>query len=143
MFDRDLTPTLDEEEEETDEEEEEEEEEAPEAAPADGLQTPSGLATPSGMASVVSTVAAGLETPDFLELRKTTTAPVRDESGNRQLYSVLPEKQTSVRGLMGSERGYDISGVSGAAVPVLKEDRGTKVTCFFCTYAYAFSVTSN
>jgi hypothetical protein len=49
------------------------------------------------MASVVSTVAAGLETPDFLELRKTTTAPVRDEGGNRQLYSVLPEKQTSVR----------------------------------------------
>ena len=79
------------------------------------------------MASVVSTVAAGLETPDFLELRKTTTAPVRDESGNRQLYSVLPEKQTSVRGLMGSERGYDISGVSGASVPVLREERGTKV----------------
>ena len=79
------------------------------------------------MASVVSTVAAGLETPDFLELRKTTTAPVRDEGGNRQLYSVLPEKHTSVRGLMGSERGYDISGVSGASVPVLKEERGTKV----------------
>lgn len=79
------------------------------------------------MASVVSTVAAGLETPDFLELRKTTTAPVRDESGNRQLYSVIPEKQTSVRGLMGSERGYDVSGVSGASVPVLKEERGTKV----------------
>jgi splicing factor 3B subunit 2 len=120
-----LEPEEDEEEEESDEEEEEEEEEA-EAAPADGLQTPSGLATPSGMASVVSTVAAGLETPDFLELRKTTTAPVRDESGNRQLYSVLPEKQTSVRGLMGSERGYDVSGVSGATVPVLKEERGTK-----------------
>ncbi|KAH9048649.1 DUF382-domain-containing protein [Lactarius deliciosus] len=121
-----LEPEEDEEEEESDEEEEEEEEEAAEAAPTDGLQTPSGLATPSGMASVVSTVAAGLETPDFLELRKTTTAPVRDETGSRQLYSVIPEKQTSVRGLMGSERGYDISGVSGASVPVLKEERGTK-----------------
>ncbi|KAF8261265.1 DUF382-domain-containing protein [Lactarius quietus] len=121
-----LEPEEDEEEEESDEEEEEEEEEATEAAPTDGMQTPSGLATPSGMASVVSTVAAGLETPDFLELRKTTTAPVRDESGNRQLYSVLPEKQTSVRGLMGSERGYDVSGVSGATVPVLREERGTK-----------------
>lgn len=121
-----LEPEEDEEEEESDEEEEEEEEEAAEAAPADGLQTPSGLATPSGMASVVSTVAAGLETPDFLELRKTTTAPARDESGSRQLYSVLPEKQASVRGLMGSERGYDVSGVSGASVPVLKEERGTK-----------------
>jgi len=79
------------------------------------------------MASVVSTVAAGLETPDFLELRKTTAAPVRDEGGNRQLYSVLPEKQTSVRGLMGSERGYDISGVVAASVPVLGDERGTKV----------------
>ncbi|KAI0289800.1 hypothetical protein BC826DRAFT_1029522 [Russula brevipes] len=107
-----IEPEEDEEEEESDEEEEEEEEEETmEAAPADGLQTPSGLATPSGMASVVSTVAAGLETPDFLD---------------RQLYSVLPEKHTSVRGLMGSERGYDISGVVGSSVPVLGEDRGTK-----------------
>lgn len=80
------------------------------------------------MASVVSTVAAGLETPDFLELRKTSTASVRDDGGNRQLYSVLPEKQTSVRGLMGSERGYDISGVAGASVPVLGEERGNKVS---------------
>ncbi|KAF8484216.1 hypothetical protein F5888DRAFT_1797051 [Russula emetica] len=96
-----LEPEEDEEEEESDEEDEEEEEEATDAAPADGLQTPSGLATPSGMASVVSTVAAGLETPDFLELRKTSTAPVRDEGGNRQLYSVLPEKQT----VLGEERG--------------------------------------
>ena len=118
---------IDEEEEESDDEDEEEEEEATDAAPVDGLQTPSGLATPSGMASVVSTVAAGLETPDFLELRKTSTAPVRDEGGNRQLYSVLPEKQTGVRGLMGSERGYDVGGVVGASVPVLGEERGNKV----------------
>ncbi|KAH9989984.1 hypothetical protein BJV77DRAFT_645816 [Russula vinacea] len=123
-----LEPEEDEEEEESDEEDEEEDEEATEATPADGLQTPSGLATPSGMASVVSTVAAGLETPDFLELRKTSTASVRDDGGNRQLYSVLPEKQTSVRGLMGSERGYDISGVAGASVPVLGEERGNKVS---------------
>jgi splicing factor 3B subunit 2 len=79
------------------------------------------------MASVVSTVAAGLETPDFLELRKTSAAPARDEIGSRQLYSVLPEKQTSVRGLMGSERGYEVSGVVGASVPVLGEERETKV----------------
>lgn len=121
-----LEPEEDEEEEESDEEDEEEEEDATDAAPADGLQTPSGLATPSGMASVVSTVAAGLETPDFLELRKTSTVPVRDEGGNRQLYSVLPEKQTGVRGLMGSERGYDVGGAVGASVPVLGEERGNK-----------------
>ena len=78
-----------------------------------------------GMASVVSTVASGLETPDFLELRKTTMAPARDERGNQQLYSVLPEKQTSVRRFMGSERGYDVSSVFGASV--LKQERGTKV----------------
>ncbi|KAH9980808.1 DUF382-domain-containing protein [Lactifluus volemus] len=120
-----LEPEEDEEEEESDEEEEEEEEEPAEVAPVDGLQTPSGLATPSGMASVVSTVAAGLETPDFLELRK-TAAPTRDENGSRQLYSVLPEKQTSVRGFMGSERGYDVTGVVGPSVPVLGEERGTK-----------------
>jgi splicing factor 3B subunit 2 len=121
---------LDEEEEESDEEEEEEEEEPAEVAPVDGLQTPSGLVTPSGMASVVSTVAAGLETPDFLELRK-TAAPTRDENGSRQLYSVLPEKQTSVRGFMGSERGYDVTGVVGPSVPVLGEERGTKVGAYF------------
>ena len=102
---------------------------------ADSLQTPSGLATPSGMASVVSTVAAGLETPDFLELWKTSAAPAQDEGGNRQLYSVLPEKQMNVRGIMGSKRGYDIdiSGVVGASVPVLGDECGTKVRSYHTT----------
>ncbi|EIW74022.1 DUF382-domain-containing protein [Coniophora puteana RWD-64-598 SS2] len=117
-----------EEEEEEGESEEEEEEEETEVAPADGMQTPSGLETPSGMASVVSTVAGGLETPDFLELRKNAPASRETpaETGPRSLYHVVPEKQTSVRGLMGSERGYDVSGVSGAPIPVLGEERGTK-----------------
>ena len=115
-----------EEEEEEDEEEEEEEEEA-EPAPADGTQTPSGLETPSGLTSVVSTVAGGLETPDFLELRKERISEVSEPTGPRSLYQVVPEKQTSVRGLMGSERGYDISAVSGPAIPVLGDERGTKV----------------
>ncbi|KAI9574157.1 hypothetical protein HD554DRAFT_2044895 [Boletus coccyginus] len=120
-----------EEEEEEEEESESEAEEAPEAAaPADGLQTPSGLETPSGLTSVVSTVAGGLETPDFLELRKTAPSREREEdTGPRSLYQVVPEKQTSVRGLMGSERGYDvaaIAGASGAPIPVLGDERGTK-----------------
>ncbi|KAL1761329.1 hypothetical protein FB107DRAFT_255170 [Schizophyllum commune] len=117
----------DEEEEEDESEEEEEEEEA--AAPMDGIQTPSGLETPSGMASVVSSVPGGLETPDFLELRKNTGRPaVADavETGPRSLYQVVPEKQTNVRGLMGSERGYDVSAVAGAAIPVLGDERGQK-----------------
>jgi splicing factor 3B subunit 2 len=118
-----------EEEDESEEEEEEEEEEMEAPTPADGMQTPSGLETPSGMASVVSTVPGGMETPDFLELRKTSTraAPSADD-GPRSLYQVVPERQTSVRGLMGSERGYDVSGLSGtnASVPVLGEERGSK-----------------
>lgn len=97
-------------------------------APADGLQTPSGLETPSGMTSVVSTVAGGLETPDFLELRKgRTVSEAAESSGPRSLYQVVPEKQTNVRGLMGSERGYDVSAVAGAPIPVLGDERGTKV----------------
>lgn len=118
--------STEEEEEEESEEESDEEESAP--APADGLQTPSGLETPSGMTSVVSTVAGGLETPDFLELRKGRTVSEAAESyGPRSLYQVVPEKQTNVRGLMGSERGYDVSAVAGAPIPVLGDERGTKV----------------
>ncbi|KAF8125954.1 DUF382-domain-containing protein [Boletus edulis] len=117
-----------EEEEEEEEESESEAEEAPEAAaPTDGLQTPSGLETPSGLTSVVSTVAGGLETPDFLELRKSAPSREREEdTGPRSLYQVVPEKQTSVRGLMGSERGYDVAAVAGAPIPVLGDERGTK-----------------
>ena len=94
------------------------------------MQTPSGMETPSGMASVVSTVAGGLETPDFLELRKNTAKAQADssESGPRSLYQVVPERETSVRGLMGSERAYDVAAVSGASsVPVLGDERGKKV----------------
>jgi len=115
-----------EEDEEESEDEEEDEEEATETAPSDGLQTPSGVETPSGMTSVVSTVAGGLETPDFLELRKTTSSRDTADSGPRSLYQVVPEKQTSIRGLMGSERGYDVSAVSQPSVPVLGDERGTK-----------------
>jgi len=80
------------------------------------------------MASVVSTVAGGLETPDFLELRKGRTVSEAMESGTgpRSLYQVVPEKQTSVRGLMGSDRAYDVGAVAGAPIPVLGDERGTK-----------------
>lgn len=117
------------------ESESEEEEEEPEPAPAEGLQTPSGLETPSGMASVVSTIAGGLETPDFLELRKNARAPSEvSDASPRSLYQVVPEKQMSVRGLMGSDRAYDVGAVTsgGGAIPVLGDERGTKVrrSCF-------------
>ncbi|KAJ7449551.1 DUF382-domain-containing protein [Mycena latifolia] len=120
-----LEPEEEEDEDESSAEGSDSEDETP--APADGLQTPSGLETPSGMTSVVSTVAGGLETPDFLELRKGRAASEAYDAGPRSLYQVVPEKQTSVRGLMGSERGYDVSAVaSHANIPVLGDERSTK-----------------
>lgn len=120
-----------EEEESEDSESESEEEDVAEPMAQDGLQTPSGLETPSGMASVVSTVAGGLETPDFLELRKNAGRAQSEvsDTGPRSLYQVVPEKQTTIRGLMGSDRGYDVSAVSGGsgAIPVLGDERGNKV----------------
>ncbi|TFK19161.1 DUF382-domain-containing protein [Coprinopsis marcescibilis] len=122
-----LEPEQEEEEESSEEEESDEEMGEAGPAPSDGLQTPSGLETPSGLTSVVSTVAGGLETPDFLELRKgrEVVEHVDSSAGPRSLYHVVPEKQTNVRGLMGSERGYDLSAAGGAAgnVPVLGDER--------------------
>ncbi|CAO1620507.1 unnamed protein product [Sympodiomycopsis kandeliae] len=122
-----------EEEEESEEEEEEPEEEEEEPAaigndgPADGLETPGGLA------SVTSTVPGGLETPDFLELRKqgrggtSTPHDVRPESSsNRSLYQVIPERQAAMQGFMGSERGYDLPSNSVPVLGTESESRGTK-----------------
>lgn len=122
------------EEESEEEEEEEEEEEAEKPAanvPADGLETPSGLATPSGYHSVVSTVPGGLETPDFMDLRKNTKAQAEDvPSGPKELYQVIPERETTSRGLMGSSTAYDIGAVGkGSGLAVLGgEDSGRKVS---------------
>ncbi|WVR00211.1 hypothetical protein IAU59_007353 [Kwoniella sp. CBS 9459] len=119
------------EEEESDEEEEEDEDEGPGGpstghAPADGLETPSGLATPSGYNSVVSTVPGGLETPDFMELRKNTRAESEDvPSGPRELYQVIPERETTSRGFMGSSTAYDVGAIGRAGGPaVLGVDDG-------------------
>ncbi|WVO21572.1 uncharacterized protein IAS62_002881 [Cryptococcus decagattii] len=126
---------VEEESEEESEEEEEEEEEEKEAekpagnVPADGLETPSGLATPSGYNSVVSTVPGGLETPDFMDLRKNTRAQAEDvPSRPKELYQVIPERETTSRGIMGSSTAYDIGGASkGSGLAVLgAEDNGRK-----------------
>ncbi|GAA5913443.1 U2 snRNP complex subunit CUS1 [Sporobolomyces salmoneus] len=137
-----LEPEVEESEEE---EESDEESDGEEPSYGDGLATPAnGLATPSGLESVASTVPGGLETPDFLELRKrreTTNATQEEEaeeedSGPKELYQVLPEKESRMRGFMGSDRTYDVSALSrgggggaggGAKAPVLgQEERGTK-----------------
>ncbi|KAK4047787.1 hypothetical protein OIV83_005129 [Microbotryomycetes sp. JL201] len=114
------------------EEESEAEEDAQEDAsagqqvPSDGSQTPSGLETPSGLASVTSTVPGGLDTPAFLDLRKQRES-TEAEDGPRSLYQVIPERDSRIRGLMGSDRVYDMSVVAGGGAPVLGQDeRGTK-----------------
>jgi len=96
-------------------------------APAGGLETPSGMATPSGMHSVTSTVPAGLETPAFAELRKKSRqdSEAPGPSQPRDLYQVIPERESTSRGFMGSSTAYDMSGpgILGA------EDLGKKVSC--------------
>jgi hypothetical protein len=60
-------------------------------------------------------------------LRKRREETEVDE-GPKSLYQVLPEKESRMRGFMGSDRVYDVSGLSQpAAPPVLgQEERGTK-----------------
>ncbi|KAL7411440.1 hypothetical protein BDY24DRAFT_395876 [Mrakia frigida] len=122
----------DEDEEESDEESEQGEELFPSSAPpADGLETP------SGTQSIVSTVPGGLETPEFLDIRKERelssragTESVESSAGPaapKQLYQVIEERQTNVKGFMGSERGYDVHGAGNVGPRVLgQEERGTK-----------------
>lgn len=127
-----LEPELEDSEEEEEEEEDEDDDDSARQRHADGLQTPSsiagGMETPSGFASVASTVPGGLETPDFLELRKRreTTTDYSDAGGPpKELYQVLPEHRTSVRGTLGSERGYDTRNVGTSNLPILGvDDRG-------------------
>ncbi|KAA0186151.1 Splicing factor 3B subunit 2 [Fasciolopsis buskii] len=85
-----------------------------------GLVTPAGgLITPSG----ISSVGAGLETPQStIELRKKTIEEAMEDSTglvtpSAQLYRVLPERETGLQqaALMGSNKLYDVSGITGAA----------------------------
>jgi splicing factor 3B subunit 2 len=98
--------------------------------PAGGLETPSGMATPSGMHSVTSTVPAGLETPAFAELRKNrrqdSEAPAPGPSVPRDLYQVIPERETTSKGFMGSSSAYDMSSVGAGVLGA--EDLGKKVS---------------
>ena len=72
--------------------------------------------TPSGISTTVS---AGLETPDMIELRKRKTQIESDmESMGGEtpaLYKILPEKAASVgTSMMGSSKVYDISAAKKA-----------------------------
>ncbi|UZJ57452.1 hypothetical protein CBS101457_006772 [Exobasidium rhododendri] len=129
-----------EEEDETDEEDgneerDEEEIQAGIETPLDGLRTPGGFETPGGMQSVASTVPGGLETPDFLELRKGARGNGGQEYGGapKQLYHVVPERESSGgQGFLASDHGYDLAslakGSAGNGPRLLDggEERGVK-----------------
>ncbi|KAI7858546.1 hypothetical protein BDC45DRAFT_457485 [Circinella umbellata] len=123
---KNLWGELESEEEYEEEEEEEEEEESDEEKGEEEEETQGdvqeGLATPSGMTSVAS----GLETPDFIELRKEVRRTEEEDEGQpRQLYQVLPEVQKNITGYMGSQHGYDMSTVEqkGDEAPAVRSSK--------------------
>ncbi|XP_034019868.1 LOW QUALITY PROTEIN: splicing factor 3B subunit 2 [Thalassophryne amazonica] len=90
--------------------EEEEEEESDEEKPDEtGFFTPadSGLITPGGFSSVP----AGMETPELIELRKKKIEEAMDGNDTPQLFTVLPERRTGPVGaaMMASTHIYDMS----------------------------------
>jgi len=116
-IDHTLWGEMDSESEEEESSDEEEEEEEDEAGDGSGLQTPvvdAGLATPSGTTSV----GAGLETPDNLELRKRRIEADMEGGETPSLpYQILPEKRNERIGasMMGSTHTYDLGKRTGKA----------------------------
>jgi len=114
-IDHTLWGEMDSESEEEESSDEEEEEEEDEAGDGSGLQTPvvdAGLATPSGTTSV----GAGLETPDNLELRKRRIEADMEGGETPSLpYQILPEKRNERIGatMMGSTHTYDLGKRTG------------------------------
>eukprot|EP00053_Salpingoeca_punica_P016778 m.159603 g.159603 ORF g.159603 m.159603 type:complete len:665 (-) comp17043_c1_seq1:136-2130(-) len=91
--------------------EEEESEEEGEEEEDDGLETPGGAVseTPSGLSST----SKGMETPDAIELRKRRIEDDMDETEERPLYHVVPEKASSVgSAMMGSSHVYDLKNMT-------------------------------
>lgn len=100
---------LESESEESSEEEEEDGEDLGNQQDETGLVTPvEGLVTPSGLTSVP----AGMETPENIELRKKKIEAEMEDNETPVLYQVLPEKRTDRIGasMMGSTHVYDIGG---------------------------------
>lgn len=105
--DRTIWGELESESEEESEEEEEEEEEG-EKEDETGLVTPAeGLITPSGITSIP----AGMETPEIIELRKRKIESEMEGSETPVLYQVLPEKRLDRVGgaMMASTHIYDMT----------------------------------
>jgi len=109
---------------ESESESEEESEDEDEEEDPTGIVTPgdAGLITPSGLSSV----GAGLETPDMIELRKRKEIEDAMETGGETpaLFTVLSEKRAAVgAAMMGSSHTYDI----GLATPK-KAGEGVEIT---------------
>ncbi|KAM7351698.1 splicing factor 3b subunit 2 [Cochliomyia hominivorax] len=105
---------LESESEESSEEEEEEGEDMANPVDESGLVTPAeGLVTPSGLTSVP----AGMETPENIELRKKKIEQEMEDNETPVLYHVLPEKRTDRIGasMMGSTHVYDVGSVKQTA----------------------------
>uniref|UniRef100_A0A1B0G9K8 PSP proline-rich domain-containing protein n=1 Tax=Glossina morsitans morsitans TaxID=37546 RepID=A0A1B0G9K8_GLOMM len=117
---------LESESEESSEEEEEDGEDMTNQPDESGLVTPAeGLVTPSGLTSVP----AGMETPENIELRKKKIEQEMEDNETPVLYHVLPEKRTDRVGasMMGSTHVYDVAGVkqTAARTAITTEREGT------------------
>ncbi|XP_066253699.1 splicing factor 3B subunit 2 [Euwallacea similis] len=115
--DKTLWGELESESEEESEEEEEEEETEAQAVDESGLVTPAeGLVTPSGITSIP----AGMETPEAIELRKKKIENEMENNEAPALYHVIPEKRNERIGnaMMASTHVYDIASMGAAQNPV-------------------------
>ncbi|CAB0043719.1 unnamed protein product [Trichogramma brassicae] len=114
---------------EEDEDDEDEDNEEEDKEDTTGLVTPGaeGLVTPSGITSIP----AGLETPETIELRKRKIESEMEGGDTPALYTVLHEKRTEGLGnsMMGSTHVYDMTGAGGQAPPsVIAARRGATST---------------
>ncbi|KAK9694973.1 psp [Popillia japonica] len=121
--DRTLWGELESESEEESEEEEEEEEKDKQQVDETGLVTPAeGLVTPSGLTSIP----AGMETPETIELRKKKIEAEMEGGETPALFHVIPEKRNERIGgaMMASSHVYDMTGVGAPPPAVISARRG-------------------
>ncbi|KAB0796139.1 hypothetical protein PPYR_10200 [Photinus pyralis] len=108
-------------EEESEEEEEDDDKDKPGLTDETGLITPAeGLVTPSGLTSIP----AGMETPEAIELRKKKIESEMEGGETPVLYHILPEKRNERLGaaMMASAHVYDMTGLG--APPPMTSKRG-------------------
>ncbi|KAF5280867.1 hypothetical protein FQR65_LT03016 [Abscondita terminalis] len=110
-------------EEESEEEDDDDDKDKQGLADETGLITPAeGLVTPSGLTSIP----AGMETPEAIELRKKKIESEMEGGETPVLYHVLPEKRNDRIGgaMMASGHVYDMTGVGAPPPAVISSKRG-------------------